>query len=126
MNLWRKLTGPSRLDRVEAQAKHLRADLEIAHRAIALARRDTNTVRDSLRDWQEYSKGLAKVVMAQDREIAQLKARVEDAPAALDQRVAMLEMTVMRPVSDGALELSEAQARALERALDNVGKAVVS
>lgn len=126
MNWFRKLTGPSRVARVEAQAKHLRADLDIAHRAIAIARRDTAVAVASVAEWQTYVKGLAKVVMAQDREIAELKARVEDAPAGYDVRLARIEMLLMGEVSDGVVELSEAAERALERALRDVGKEVVS
>lgn len=98
---------------LRADTTGMRADIDIAHRAIALARRDTAVAVASMAEWQTYVKGLAKVVMAQDREIAALKA--ERVPAALDQRLARLEMLFMQPISDAGVE-EQAQA-ALEDAL---------
>lgn len=122
MNWFRKLTGPSRIARVEASLANARKDIDIAHRAAAIARLETAQVRNSLHEWQKYCAEQTKLVMTLLREVDACKVAAASKPAGYDARLARLELHFMAPVSDGVAEVDAQAKAALSDALVGLSK----
>lgn len=122
MNWFRKLTGPSRIERVEAHLKNQQADLDMAHRTIAIARIEMAHLRTRLAEWETYTRQQTELVMTLLREVDACKVSAASKPAGYDARLARIEMMVLPAVSDGVAEVDAQAKAALSDALVGLSK----